>query len=175
MRASCPHILHLFTVRGGQQRIKRAATHSETDFDAKSDCEQGKQYCGVWWCSTTTPVPPKVISMSKISYLVFFFLKFKLHQRFFNGKTTAMHSTPCRRRGNSCQWDEQHLGMFVMQHNHTSTTHGHIDVGDSISDVICLKFKRPQRFFSGGSAAHAQHTTPQEVIANGMSDALVCL
>ena len=53
--------------------FKRAATHSETDFDAKSDCEQGKQHCGVWWCSTTTPVPPKVISMSKISYLVFFF------------------------------------------------------------------------------------------------------
>ena len=52
--------------------IKRAATHSETDFDAKSHCEQGKQHCGVWWCSTTTPVPPKVISMSKISYLMFF-------------------------------------------------------------------------------------------------------
>ena len=65
--------------------------------------------------------------------------------------------------------------MFVMQHNHTSTTHGHIDVGDAISDVIFLKFKRPQRFFNGGSAAHAQHTIPQEVIANGMGDALACL
>ena len=86
-----------------------------------------------------------------------------------------MHSTPCRRRGNSRQWDEQRLGMFVMQHNHTSTTHGHIDVGDSISDVIFLKFKRPQRFFLRWLTAHAQHTIPQEVIANGMSDALVCL
>ena len=38
--------------------LKRAATHSETHFDAKSDCEQGKQHCGVWWCSTTTPAPP---------------------------------------------------------------------------------------------------------------------
>ena len=65
--------------------------------------------------------------------------------------------------------------MFVMQHNHTSTTHGHIDVGDAISDVIFLKFKRHQLFFNSGSMAHAQHTTPQEVIANGMSDALACL
>ena len=99
--------------------------------------------------------------MSKISYLVFFFLKFKLHQRFFNGKTTSVHSTPCRRRSNSRQWDEQHLGMFLMQHNHTSTTHGHyIDVGDSISDVICLKFKRPQRFFWRwlSSTCTAHHT-----------------
>ena len=50
--------------------LKRAATHSETDFDAKSHCEQGKQHCGVWWCSTTTPAPPKVISTSKISFLM---------------------------------------------------------------------------------------------------------
>ena len=65
--------------------------------------------------------------------------------------------------------------MFVMQHNHTSTTHGHIDVGDSISDVIFLKFKRHQRFLKRWSTAHAQRTMPQEVIANEMSDALVCL
>ena len=86
-----------------------------------------------------------------------------------------MHSTPCCRRGESRQWDEQRLGMFVMQHNHTNTTHGHVDVGDVIFDAICLKFKRHQRFFCGGSAAHAQHTLLQEVIANGMSGALVCL
>jgi hypothetical protein len=59
-----------------------------------------------------------------------------------------------------------------MQHNHTKATHGHIGVGDAIYDAICLKFKRHQRFFYSGSTAHAQHTMPQEVIANGMSDTL---
>ena len=172
--------------------------------------------------------------MSKISYLMGGFLNFKLHQRFFNGKTTAMHSTPCCRRGDSCQWDEQRPGMFVMQHNHTSTTHGHIDVGDAISDVIFFEIQTTSTFFqrwlSGTCTAHhaaggdcqwderclgvfvmqhnhtkathghigvgdaiydaiclefngtsgfftvlngtAQHTMPQEVIANGMSDTL---
>ena len=62
--------------------------------------------------------------------------------------------------------------MFVMQHNHTKAIHGHIGVGDAIYDAICLKFKRHQRFFNSGSTAHAQHTMPQEVIANGMSDTL---
>ena len=42
------------------------------------------------------------------------------------------------------------LGVFVMQHNHTNATHGHIDVGDVISDVFCLKFKRHQRLFNDG-------------------------
>ena len=37
-----------------------------------------------------------------------------------------------------------------MQHNHTNATHGHIDVGDVISDVFCLKFKRHQRLFNDG-------------------------
>ena len=42
------------------------------------------------------------------------------------------------------------LGVFVMQHNHTNATHGHIDVGDVISDVFCLKFKWHQRLFNDG-------------------------
>ena len=57
-------------VHNALQLLKRAATHSETDFDAKSHCEQGKQHCGVWWCSTTTPAPPKVILISKFSFLM---------------------------------------------------------------------------------------------------------
>jgi hypothetical protein len=65
--------------------------------------------------------------------------------------------------------------MFVMQHNHASTTHGHIDVGVSFRMSFFLKSKRHQRFFNGGSAAHAQCAMPQEAFANGMSDALVCL
>ena len=37
-----------------------------------------------------------------------------------------------------------------MQHNHTNATHGHIDVGDVISDVFCLKFKWHRRLFNDG-------------------------
>ena len=48
------------------------------------------------------------------------------------------------------------LGVFVMQHNHTNATHGHIDVGDVISDVFCLKFKRHPRLFNDVTAC-AQH------------------
>jgi len=33
-----------------------------------------------------------------------------------------------------------------MQHNHTKATHGHIGVGDAISDVFCLKFNGTNGF-----------------------------
>ena len=42
------------------------------------------------------------------------------------------------------------LGVFVMQHNHTNATHGHIDVGNVTSDDICLTFKRHPRLFNDG-------------------------
>ena len=41
------------------------------------------------------------------------------------------------------------LWRTVMQQDHTNTTQGHIDVRDSISAVIVLKFKLHQRFSNG--------------------------
>ena len=44
-----------------------------------------------------------------------------------------------------------------MQHNHTKAIHGHIGIGDAISDVFCLKFKRHQRFFNGAQRHSTAH------------------
>ena len=42
------------------------------------------------------------------------------------------------------------LGVFVMQHNHTNATHGHIDVGDVISDVFFFEIQTAPTSFHDG-------------------------
>ncbi len=77
---------------------------------------------------------------------------------------TAHHAA-----GGNYQWDyERHLGVFVMQHNHTKATHGNIDDGDVISDVvICLTFKRHQRsFFFAVAQRHVHGMLSQVAISN---------
>ena len=65
---------------------------------------------------------------------------------------TAQHTMPQEVIANGMS---DTLGVFVMQHNHTNATHGHIDVGDVISDVFCLKFKRHPRLFNDVTALHS--------------------